>query len=107
MVGLLLIALPFVSVPSHSTQAYQVPKSEVMVDGWMPLAAVAPATSMAKGADLKANDSLNIQVNATGGKNINFFVKGKERAHRIILPKCYHTKQELDCTFNFRVLFCF
>ena len=74
MVGILLIALPFVSVPSHLTQAYRIPKSEVIVDGWMPLAAVAPATSMAKGVDLKANDSVNIQVNATFGKNINFFV---------------------------------
>ncbi len=46
----------------------------VIVGGWTPLAAVAPATSMAKGVELKAGDSLNIQINATSGKAIDFFV---------------------------------
>ncbi len=46
----------------------------MIVDGWTPLAAVAPATSMAKGVELNAGDSLNIQVNATAGKGINFYV---------------------------------
>jgi hypothetical protein len=74
IIGILLIALPFVYIPSHTTQAYQIPKSEVIVDGWTPIAAVAPATSMAKGVELTAGDSLNIQVNATSGKGINFYV---------------------------------
>jgi hypothetical protein len=74
IIGILLVALPFVYVPKTTSEAYQVPKSEVIVGAWMPLAAVAPATSMAKGADLTAGDSLNIQVNATSGKDINFYV---------------------------------
>jgi ribosomal protein L21E len=74
IIGILLTALPFVYIPSHTTQAYQIPKSEVIVDGWTPIAAVAPATSMAKGIELTAGDSLNIQVNATAGKGINFYV---------------------------------
>jgi hypothetical protein len=74
IIGILLITLPFVSIPNNTTQAYQIPKSEVIVGGWTPLAAVAPATSMAKGVELTAGDSLNIQVNATFGKGINFYV---------------------------------
>lgn len=74
IIGILLTALPFVDIPSHTTQTYQIPKSEVIVDGWTPIAAVAPATSMAKGVELTAGDSLNIQVNATSGKGINFYV---------------------------------
>jgi hypothetical protein len=42
--------------------------------GWTPLAAVAPAQDMAKGADLKAGEHYKIQVNATPGKDINFYV---------------------------------
>ena len=72
--GILLIVLPFAYIPSHSSEAYQIPKSQVIVGGWMPLAAVAPATSMAKGEYLTAGDSLNIQVNATSGKAIDFYV---------------------------------
>jgi hypothetical protein len=74
IIGILLIILPFVYIPSHSSEAYQIPKSKVIVGGWMPLAPVAPATSMAKGAYLTAGDSLNIQVNATSGKAIDFYV---------------------------------
>ena len=74
IVGILLVALPFVYFSKTTSEAYQVPKSMVIVGGWMPLAAVAPANSMAKGAELTAGDSLNIQVNATLGKNINFYV---------------------------------
>ena len=74
IIGILFTGLPFVYVPSHTTQAYQIPKSMMIVGGWMPLAAVAPANSMAKGVELTAGDSLNIQVNATSGKGINFYV---------------------------------
>ncbi len=74
IIGILLTALPLVYIPNHTTQAYQIPKSEVIIGAWMPLAAVAPATSMAKGAELNNGDSLNIQVNATSGKGINFYV---------------------------------
>ena len=74
IIGILLTALPFVYIPTHRTQAYQIHQSEVIVGGWTPIAAIAPTTSMAKGAELTAGDSLNIQVNATSGMGINFFV---------------------------------
>ena len=38
------------------------------------IAPIDPATSMAKGVELTAGDSLNIQVNATSGKDINLFI---------------------------------
>ena len=39
IVGILLVALPFVYIPKTTSEAYQVPKSMVIVGGWMPLAA--------------------------------------------------------------------
>jgi hypothetical protein len=75
VMGILFVTFPFVSLPSQVTQVYLVPKSEVVVHwGWRPIAAVAPSTSMAKGADLKAGELYNIVVNATSGKGINFYV---------------------------------
>jgi hypothetical protein len=75
IMGVLLVALPFVSVNRQITQAVVVPKSEAVVHtGWTPLVAVAPAHDMAKGRDLKAGEHYNIQVNATPGKNINLYV---------------------------------
>jgi hypothetical protein len=75
IMGVLLVALPFVSVNRQITQAVVVPKSEAVVHtGWTPLVAVAPAHDMAKGRDLKAGEHYNIQVNATPGKNINFYI---------------------------------
>ena len=74
IIGILLTAFPFVYIPSHTTQAYQIPKSLVIIGEWRPIAPVDPATSMAKGVELTAGDSLNIQVNATSGKDINLFI---------------------------------
>jgi hypothetical protein len=75
VMGILFVTFPFISLPSQTTQAYLVPKSEVVVHwGWRPIAAVAPSTSMAKGADLKAGELYTIVVNATPGKDINLYV---------------------------------
>jgi hypothetical protein len=75
VMGVLLVALPFVSIPHQTTQAYLVLKSEVVVHpGWRPIAAVAPSNSMAKGADLKAGELYIIIVNVAPGKGINFYV---------------------------------
>lgn len=75
VIGVLLVALPFVFIPCQTTQAYLIPKSEVVVHtGWLPIVAVDPAHDMAKGADLKAGEFYNIQVNATPGKSINLYV---------------------------------
>ena len=73
IVGIVLIALPYVYVPKTVSEAYQVPKSEVIFQGWGPLAVI-PFKNATKGDYLNAGDSLNIQVNATAGKGINFSV---------------------------------
>jgi hypothetical protein len=74
IIGILLVALPFDYVPKTTSEAYQVPKSTVIIgSGWMPPIAF-PTTDMSKGTSLTAGDSLNIQVNVTSGKGINFYV---------------------------------
>ncbi len=74
IIGIVLVALPSVYVLKTTSEPYQIPKSTVIVGAWMPLAPVDPTTSMAKGAYLNAGDTLNIQVNATSGKDIDFYV---------------------------------
>ena len=72
-VGVILSVLSNVYIPKTITEEYQVPKSAVIFDGWGPLI-VTPAKTGGKGTYLNANDSLNIQVNATSGKGIDFYV---------------------------------
>ena len=75
-VGIILTALPLVNIPNHTTQAYLIPtNSEEIIGEWRPIIPVDPSTSCAKGVSLNAGDWLNIQVNATAGKNINLYVK--------------------------------
>jgi hypothetical protein len=74
IIGVLLIALPFVYVPKTVSETYQVPKSEVGLQGWTGFAAFASFKNAAKGTELDANESLNIQVNATASKSIDFSV---------------------------------
>jgi hypothetical protein len=74
IIGILLIALPFVYVPKTTSEAYQVPKSMVLIGGWGPLAFVAPMSKVTETTYLNASDSLNIQVNVTSGKDIDFSV---------------------------------
>jgi hypothetical protein len=75
-VGIILTALPLVNVPNIITQAYLIPiRSEEIIGAWHPIGPVDPATSCAKGVSLSAGDWLNIQVNATPGKNINLYIK--------------------------------
>lgn len=75
-VGIILTVLPLVNVPNDTTQAYLIPiKSEEIIGEWHPIGPVDPSTSCAKGVSLSAGDWLNIQVNATAGKNINLYIK--------------------------------
>jgi hypothetical protein len=74
ILGILLITLPFIHVPKTISEAYQVPKSEVVLQGWTGAAAFASFKNAAKGTELDANESLNIQVNATASKGIDFSV---------------------------------
>jgi hypothetical protein len=104
IIGILLVALPSVYVSKTTSESYQVPKSTVIVGGMLPLAIVAEANSMAKGEYLTAGDSLNIQVNATSGKDINFYVNSGVTglvypytgSAIVILSKCHYNKQRLD-----------
>ena len=72
-VGVILSVLSNVYIPKTITEEYQVPKSAVLFDGWGPLIAT-PAKTGGKGTYLNASDLLNIQVNATSGRDIDFYV---------------------------------
>lgn len=74
IIGILLIALPFIYVPKITSEAYQVPKSMVLIGGFGPLFDVAPASKVTDGLTLNAGDLLNIQVNVILGKDIDFSV---------------------------------
>ncbi|MCW4046628.1 MAG: hypothetical protein NWE99_03575 [Candidatus Bathyarchaeota archaeon] len=74
IIGIVLIVLPYAYVPKTVYEAYRVPKSEVIIQGWRPLAAIGPTKSATIGAYLNAGDLLNIQVNVTSGKGIDFYV---------------------------------
>jgi hypothetical protein len=75
IIGVLLIALPFIYVPKTVIQAYQVPQSTVLVDGSFPHFTYAPVHEVTEGdLILNAGDSLNIQVNVTSGIEINLSV---------------------------------
>jgi len=71
--GVFLSILPHIYFPKAVTEEYQVPKSAVIFDGWGPLI-VTPAKTGGQGTYLNASDSLNIQVIATSGKGIDFYV---------------------------------
>jgi len=74
IIGVLLITLPFVNVPKTISESYQAPKSMVLIGGFGPLMDVAPTSKVTEGISLNAGDSLNIQVNVTSGKDIDFYV---------------------------------
>ena len=74
IIGILLAILPFAHVPKTTSEAYQVSKSEVVLQGWTGMAAFSSFKNAAKGTELYANELLNIQVNATESKGIGFSV---------------------------------
>ena len=74
IIGVLLIALPFIYVPKTVIQAYQVPQSTVLVDGSFPHFTYNPTNEVTEGLTLNAGDSLNIQVNVTSGIKMNLSV---------------------------------
>jgi hypothetical protein len=84
IIGIILIALPYVYVPKTVSEAYQVPKSEVIFQEWGPLI-VTPAKTGGQGTYLNASDSLNIQVNATSGKGIDFYVNAVNQSTAEVL----------------------
>ena len=72
IIGVLLIALPFVYVPKTVTESYQEPKSSVIINESF----VVPPSTKTTTTYLNAGDSLNIQVTVTSGgnKDIDFSV---------------------------------
>ena len=65
IIGVLLIALPFVYVPKTVSEAYQDPKSSAVFDESF----VVPPSTTTSTTYLNAGDSLNIQVTVTSGGN--------------------------------------
>jgi hypothetical protein len=62
----------------------------VLLDGWGPLAVVGPTKSAAKGDYLNAGDSLNIQVNATSGKGIDFSVNAVNDVNDVLATYLFY-----------------
>jgi len=85
--GVFLSILPYIYFPKAVTEEYQVPKSAVIFDGWGPLI-VNPAKTGGKGTYLNASDLLNIQVNATSGKGIDFYVNAVNQSTGDVLATC-------------------
>jgi hypothetical protein len=74
IIGILLIALPFIYVPKITSEIYQVPKSMVLIGGFGPLFDVAPTSKVTDGLTLNSGDSLNIQVNVTSIHDVDLSV---------------------------------
>ena len=76
ILGILLAAFTFVLIPKTTSEAYQVPKSTVLIDRSGPILDFdpVPTTNWVDGFTFSAGDSLNIQVNETSGQKIDFFV---------------------------------
>ena len=72
--GIALCVLPFIYVSETVSEAYQVPKSDLILAGWIGMAAYASFKDSTEGTDFVAGDLLNIQVNATPRKEIYFSV---------------------------------
>jgi hypothetical protein len=72
IIGILLVALPFVYVPKTVSESYQVPKTSSVIDESF---VVQPST-VTHTKYLNAGDSLNIQVTVTSGgnKDIDFSI---------------------------------
>ncbi|MGD0644096.1 MAG: emp24/gp25L/p24 family protein [Candidatus Bathyarchaeia archaeon] len=67
IIGVLLIALPFVYIPKTVSQAYQVPQSSSVFDSSF----IVPPATTTQTTYLNAGDNLNIQVTVTGGGNLD------------------------------------
>ncbi len=83
--GIVFCVLPFVYLSETMSEAYEVPKSETILGGWTGMAASASFRDAAKGTGLVAGDLLNIQVNATPSKEIDFYVNAVNSSNGAIL----------------------
>lgn len=67
IVGMLLVALPFVYVPKTVSESYQDPKASSVIDQSF----VVPPSTITQTRYLTAGDSLNIQITVTSGGNLD------------------------------------
>ena len=81
--SILLIAIPFIPMSKTTTEEYQAPKSKFILGNFISL--LLPTKTATKGTQLNASDTLNIQVNATAGKNIDFYVNAVNSSNNKII----------------------
>jgi hypothetical protein len=82
--GITLYTLPFIYFSETHSETYQIPKSEIILGGWTGMAAYASFKDVVKGTSLDAGDLLNIQVNATPSKEIDFSVSAVNSNQEVI-----------------------
>jgi hypothetical protein len=85
IVGIIIIIVPYVYVPKTVSEAYPVTKSTVVLPDFWGSLIVTPAQIGGKGTYLNTNDSLNIWVNATSKKGIDFYVNAVNQSNGDIL----------------------
>lgn len=84
-IAVLLITIPFIQIPKTTTETYQIPKSTFIVHNLIGLGFVFPSKIAGRGTELNANDTINIQANATAGKNIDFQVNAVNQSSNEII----------------------
>ena len=81
----LLTTIPFINIPKTTTEQYQTPKSLIIIHNFIGLGFTNPTKSATKGTELNANDTINIQANATTSKNIDFYLNAVNDTNQEIL----------------------
>lgn len=81
--GILLITIPIIPIYQTTTEEYQKPKSKFILGNFISL--LLPTKTATKGTQLNASETLNIKVNATAGKNIDFYLNAVNSSNAKIL----------------------
>ena len=85
MFAVMLIIIPFIDIPKTTTEQYQTPKSLTIIHNFIGLGFTNPTKSATRGTELNANDTINIQANATTNKNIDFYLNAVNDTNQKIL----------------------
>lgn len=92
VVGILLTSFTFVALPENKTEAYQVPKSTVLVDRFGPILDFnpVPTTNWVDGFSFNTGALLNIQINVNSSRGIDFSVNdGSKGVNSNVSPTAY------------------
>ena len=81
--AVLLTVIPLIPLSKSTTEEYQTPKTKIILGNFISL--LLPTKTATKGTQLNASDTLNIQVNATAGKNIDFYVNAVNSSNNKIM----------------------